>query len=1756
MNKEHFHAMLGSLSGRLTTGSSSEEREIQKANRLLSRSLVPEDVQQLKASSFAFENADLFASEKVSEEREYSLHSVLEKQADAEPEYRAFVRETPVRSAQLHASVPSWAEGARVEQTIGPLTSLDGRQLWFDFFRIEKLVALYVQNQPNPVLLFKIRSGIQFISPLLPPTAQAASSYSLPSGSIWIHSQLFAANAPAGYYTGLTIKSGLITISIPPQTINGKLTASPNAVVTVKLQLSQPGVTDADPSSPYGVDARNASLQLPASLSFHFSGAGRTLDEIPNAQWDVFGHIASFEWNKQGAPTYDNVINRILIPFKCSRADFEIASSKSPFHTLAGAAPIKKSAWALTSAPIDILHPTAAAGIGGLLIACGKGLTNEWKGLDGGQLNLNQPLLLAEPGAIAMSDFGAGNIFAQQVFQLWKDEQNPFGTSVAITYPQSTPFFYFTHANGNETLMVLGHADVQTDRPVTVAGEALAIRSKNSLLILSASKSMRLIYLFDENILVDSIDLTVKPPILPKPIALALKNALFKVTPVNSCVLFGRLDEDFVKVTKGLLFTGFGVFAYLPTLPDPYAANLGALRFQFRGRDDRLNSIGGTVWLWLICLVKWEPANAEFDDVEVSFHFAPLQGQGQQTTSEANTSSTITTEGGQPALDFRIAGSTEAPGETQVHRMAMTGHGLPDYGEIWDKNARLPQDYFSLLDVSTNADLFGISFGTFGERNMLMVRTHTANDQAQDPSGFPLQVKGMDVVSRGSNVRAFTVPPISWEPVFNLTGPKRAGDPTEGFNYYPDDGGPTRIFNTGVDQVALAPIPLTDYLVETFEDNDNFAALASFTLPFGLRALALLQNDYEFNNQKRLGTKLLMDPRHFSETLRGGRQLEMYAGNPLVQGESKMFVGCTIQENNVLEMDGSAMGNSTLGASVTEIFNLEFMPKDPTDILRQRGVPLTRMDLSGYGASIFSNWLNPKATIAATSQAKFDVFVGRCSHEVIQVKSILYPWGIRVVRTITLFRTSTNYVFRHDSGWKAESDGKYDFGFYVNIAQGDGTLKPEFRSSPFEIHPGVVKGLYNVKEIIETEDIKPFEGPLVLKPGDKFADEETGEEATYPPGPGNQLASTYKLWPVYFNADVDIENPVSGFVVKDGSNKKLVPSKGILGFVQLAPRGFPIPKELFRELIKSQQGSIGGPIDTVVDIGNSNQQMRLNRFDVSNSVKSNGTDPIFVASGRGNVLLPKDGSWTLVKHEHGLGEISPVPQDLSVPLIRIGRLISQNEQLVLEPGEQLLRIANPTEILRPAVNDTINYGFLLSTDTQKALFLTPAFKQGMKVMLSKTPPLFVDAFRIVNSKAIFPKVGNAINNFGDAISLYTKGTEFFENPSVTDAGKKVLEVMDIAGVPNAAGEAGYQLKKLVDTFDLPPTAWDLINIGGDFRIYIEYKADKVKTAGGGEDNFKGSLDFNVNSFANDVAEKWKSRMSSVGLVVDLCGIERLMTIKGNWDAKKGSEAQYGGGGSVPQPQIEFASELQPIIDILEILQSLSGDDYAGAFGKGLKLAMSNKAGTWEYKFEASKEIPCVRFPPGPAYDSPQAPLKLEAGLKLGAYFNAALKVTTDPAQLLPTAGGYLGFYGRLSVMCVSLAAATIYAVGQVNVDIGADTKSGAFLKLKFGFGAQIVVGLPVIANVSVLFMVGIEMYVDSSLLIVSGFLLFQGHAEILGGLVSVTITIEAKGTVAKDNGPPARTDMAAQVTFALEITVFWIIDIEISESWEERRQIA
>jgi hypothetical protein len=69
-----------------------------------------------------------------------------------------------------------------------------------------------------------------------------------------------------------------------------------------------------------------------------------------------------------------------------------------------------------------------------------------------------------------------------------------------------------------------------------------------------------------------------------------------------------------------------------------------------------------------------------------------------------------------------------------------------------------------------------------------------------------------------------------------------------------------------------------------------------------------------------------------------------------------------------------------------------------------------------------SDWRAATITGTQIIKVEFDVFVGRTSVEVIQIQSLIYPWGITVVRTITIDR-SAGGVLRHDSGWQPVSDG-------------------------------------------------------------------------------------------------------------------------------------------------------------------------------------------------------------------------------------------------------------------------------------------------------------------------------------------------------------------------------------------------------------------------------------------------------------------------------------------------------------------------------------------------------------------------------------------------------------------------------------------------------------------------------------------------------------------------------------------------------------
>lgn len=238
---------------------------------------------------------------------------------------------------------------------------------------------------------------------------------------------------------------------------------------------------------------------------------------------------------------------------------------------------------------------------------------------------------------------------------------------------------------------------------------------------------------------------------------------------------------------------------------------------------------GSVVWLWLIGLVKWEPNEDESYKVGVSFHFAPLTKplEIEKDTSDAQLN---TQNPNVIATDSKIdifshfSDKPINPDDTSTNVKA----NISDSALI-NRNplAGLILTDFSLVDVSSKANQMGISYA---KQNNLLQET-IARKYKIDITGdanatvFPIQISGLDVITAGMNAQAFTVPSISWEPVFNLTKPLLEKgmigennvplpppyNPPVGFNYYQNDGIATRVGNLSKELVVSLLFPCRSF---------------------------------------------------------------------------------------------------------------------------------------------------------------------------------------------------------------------------------------------------------------------------------------------------------------------------------------------------------------------------------------------------------------------------------------------------------------------------------------------------------------------------------------------------------------------------------------------------------------------------------------------------------------------------------------------------------------------------------------------------------------------------------------------------------------------------------------------------------------------------------------------------------------------------------------------------------------------------------
>ncbi len=1728
MNENSLLAILARLCGDITINNNTDPNTVIQLQQAVASAIINEPGLTV-SNSFQFEELDNFATHNLDattlEHLNNVLQSVQENPQAIDNTIRVFKREVPFLSSQVQRSVPDWARGAGIIDSLGPFSSRDGRRFWFDLYRTIPAVQVWLEGAAQPFMLLplEVRNLILRRGPV---------SYKIPKGSVWLQADLFATAAPGNLYCGLTVTDGTLTLNGNVNVNQANQLIIPNGIeADVQLNLEQKIITDISPDD-NGIDIKEATIELPKILHFTLNHTGQSMDAAA-ASWNLYGQPINFAFDNTRPMRWSPEINRILLPYKADVTEMEVMQCKSPVCTVSGKAPIFESLWALSAAVININAPLQADGTGAMAIVILQGIEASWMGLKDANLfeksntQLKNALVMLMPGRINIATLFASNPGGKQRYNCWQETINGIEKPVQyidLNYTNQFFFFYDSLQKGTESIAAQANCSNSIDKPVQVNGIPFKVESLQTIFTLSISKDLQIVLLYDDDIIKDNFLKTYKPvpgavPVIGfKTTAIALNNALLTVSPVYSMLLYGDIKtED--SFDKCLLIYSFGLMQYLPTLPDPYVANIGLLKRRINRNVDIADLPNqyniSAINAMLVCIMNWQ----NMDSPSVNFFLGDKPAQVNAAAAYLNSGVRINNLQNQELINASMRNnlastlsiqnknwqaaseSNEADGmlNTDIQAMIMVNERMSQGNISPFRNA------FTLLDVSTNADLMGVTLG-FSNDQFIFERTHDVQD---DNTGSPISISGMDVQATSRLVQLYALPQISWEPVINITTEitNVNKDPFPGILYFLNDGVPAQIANIGNKPVPIAPIPLSKNLTEWYKTLPDFAAWSFFTLPYGMLALAKYQNKMDGNSPA-----LELIEKQFPNNLHTALQIKTVGLDDPINNNKKFF-GSAHQLENTYNLFFPATGaRSMLSGTVTEIFNDEFgtaVGFDPS-----KYVPLERYDFSGYGSNVFSHWKNENAAIAQTSQAMFDVWRGRTAHEVVQVKSVLYPWGIRVVRTITIYRGSNGFPWRIDSGWKAESDGIYDFRSPVKDPGGLAVAIADENSHAYKFHPGPVEGVYNVRNIKEDTILLPFTKPWSKGYG-VYIDNQGHPAAASPP-----QALDIKLVPVYFDADVQIDDVTQG-----ASNGKVV-SQRMLGYLQLSPKGVFIDEESFAELLTVMNG-LGGPVDCMVKINQTKQQMRIARVEVNPS-SDEANLRVFVAAAKGTPVLPKDGSWSVVQYDASSKEVKPLSNNDVIPLIRKGvrnfdpGKLTYTQDKVTNP----LNIAASTELFKDLENRAKQFAFLQSTGENKVLFRNPLFEKGKDILKGSTPDL-ADAYRLMNSKGIFPKlenlpkmdqVGELANQFG--MNIIDEGYKLINN-TVADAEKKLVQL-------------------------LPEGPWYIVKTN-DVKVYIEYKPTKPNPAenppGG-----KAELNFDIDSKAGE----WVNKMNDITMVVDLVSFKRMLLIRGKFDTKKGQSPSFIG------PELEFGPDLKPIVDILVLLSMIATDaSYADILKKGLKIAMSNSPNNWEYKFQADKEIPVLKFPP-PLLDTAAAPLRLEAGLKVGVYFNVAIPLPPTNGIPMPSAGAFVEFYAKLSVMCLSVGVGTIYAVGQVTVRISADTVVGPGLYMKFGFGVEAVVALPVIGSVSVYFAVGVEMSLDLTQITIGAFVLFKGRAEILGGIVTVTIQIEASGKVQKRIGGPAagETNMIAQVTFSLDISICFIININFSESWQEQKQIS
>ena len=595
----------------------------------------------------------------------------------------------------------------------------------------------------------------------------------------------------------------------------------------------------------------------------------------------------------------------------------------------------------------------------------------------------------------------------------------------------------------------------------------------------------------------------------------------------------------------------------------------------------------------------------------------------------------------------------------------------------------LARQGFTLLDVSTNADQFGISL-------------------VQRESPFFL-IDGLALEAPDRELSVYTLPGISWEPVVSEIPPAPV-DWQDAVS--PNDGPATLLHTNSVDLVRIEPAFLLPHFQQTASKVET---RADFTLPFGL--LAHLSTGPQLDDDLQPTFKL--NDAHYDGGLRAGRQLSIIA-NP------KSFIphsSNAVVPPDPVQISGPALpGFATTGSpvppdpSVYGIQVLGFGPLDAGQFFDQQftaqnlggkypGIPVSRIDLSGYGTSMMSDWHHQDIHFVGVVRSRFEVLIGRTAYELLVLQSVIAPWSIRITRSIIFDRYDTGLVVKHDTGWKPVGLGAFEL------------------LTPLQVIAGPMKSLGNIHNVV----IGGGAGAKVQGPDSGRLVEWT---------------------PVTFDADLNLD--FSKVTASAGGKIDAPPACTRMGgFAQVTVGAAATADEVLALMDHAGAGGVTGQLGCILGVGPlaaGTPQFTLNVSSIRAAATSTRTPGHAYAAAvavalNGTPRLPRDGAWSIARRPSSAQTPTAVDRNAPVPLVSARSAA----------GAQW-RLLDPSDAAAPDTPATF-YGVMQGAGTSKTLFehtIIDDLGRALKIDPGHLPNL-ADVGALLGATDIFPNLGAVLS---------------------------------------------------------------------------------------------------------------------------------------------------------------------------------------------------------------------------------------------------------------------------------------------------------------------------------------------------------------------------------------------------------------------------